>query len=146
MRMSTLKLYKEDILLQSIVYRYFEFETIKEFQEGAFVLLGAYISKCCDFMREAFEHYRDWQEQEKLKQSPYIYDSEILSYDIDFAIRREIKNFVFQIVSASNSPGLTRKGYPPGIFPIRTLNNDKKFMEIFEDITSEFNDGCKNFR
>ena len=142
-----MELYKEDVLLQTILYRYFEFETIKEFQEGAFALLGAYISKCCDYMQKGFEHYTDWQEQEKLKQSLYIYDKKLLAGDIDQAIKREIKNFVFQIITLSNSEGLTnREGYPPGIFPIGTLNNDKKFTEIFEDITSEFNEGCKNFK
>ncbi len=123
MRMSVLELYKEDILLKVILYRYFELETIKEFEEVAFGLLGGYISKCCDFIQKAFQNYTDWKEQEKLKQSPYIYDKKLLAYDIDLAIKREINNFVFQIITLSNSPGMT-EGYPPGIFPIRTLNND----------------------
>jgi hypothetical protein len=145
MRMSALELYKEDVILQVILYRYFEIETIKEFEEVAFGLLGAYISKCCDYIQKAFEDYTDWQEQEKLKQSPYLYDRELLAYDIDQALKREIKNFVFQIITLSDSPGLKSQGYPPGIFPIRTLNNDGKFMEIFHNITSEFSKGCKNF-
>ena len=67
-----------------------------------------------------FQHYTDWKEQEKLKQSPYISDKKLLAYDIDLAIKREIKNFVFQIITFSNSGGLTEEteGYPPGIFPI----------------------------
>jgi hypothetical protein len=75
-----------------------------------------------------------------------MYDKKLLAYDIDQAIKREIKNFVFQIITASNFEGLTnREGYPPGIFPIRTLTKDNKFMEMFKEITSEFNKGCKNF-
>ncbi len=69
----------------------------------------------------------------------------LLSVDINQGIERNMKEFVFQIVTASNFRGIEKKGYPPGLFPVNALIRDKKFMETLGWIKEEFISGCKNF-
>ena len=62
----TLDLYNQDITLQTILYRYFEVETIKKFDGVCMSFLGANIRKCIEWVLDCVEHYR-WTGLEEIR-------------------------------------------------------------------------------
>jgi hypothetical protein len=118
-----------DIILRTLLYRYFEPVTISKFKETASIAIANYLKKCCEailqilkFSRESVEGFRE----------------DIVDYQIERTILAEIKNFVLYIVVSSSHEG--RK-----TFPITELTKDENFMLVVRKIKMEFDAGYKLF-
>lgn len=89
----TLEMYKDNIILSTILYQFFEVETIRRFNtmpRGA--ALRSYVQKCCEKILQKLEEFRVL---------PHLHKEEYLETEIDDLIKSEVKNFLFQIISIS---------------------------------------------
>lgn len=140
--------YNDEILLQTILYRFFEVETIRQFENytSAMNHLNNYLGKCCEtvlrtaqeIQQETREYIEDWKlvEPSCLKE-PSLPPNFIIdrSNRMNWLITNEVKEFIFKIecMSARES-----------IFPIGVLAKDKKFNIVFSEIRRDFHLGsCK---
>ena len=109
-----LYLNKDNIILRTLLYRYFEPVTLGKFKETASIAIADYLKKCCvailqilKFSRESVEGFRE----------------DIVDYQIEKTIFAEIKNLALRIVISSKNEG--RK-----TFPIPELSKDENFMSV----------------
>lgn len=162
--------YNENIILQTILYQFFELETIKNFLNfrPRMNLLNLYLRNCCQALLERIKEYQLLAVMEKYKE-------EFLPNDIDEIIERELRKFIFEIVTMSKydkiyiQRGNKLKGYsvqeyiklgwpkawgdPKEIgdlnylklFPIKALMNDQNFIKVLKKIRTDFDDGYKEF-
>lgn len=122
---------KNSTLLQVILYKYFEPETIDEFYRYyAVMYLDRYVKRCCELILDAIEN----------KRFPVSFSG------IESLIEQEIKNLVFNIVVISNIV-IEDKDDPDfkSIFPIDMLAKDKKFRPMLLNIKKEFDAGFQRF-
>lgn len=154
---STLELYKDNIILNTILYQFFETTTIRKFvtvpRDAA---LHDYIRTCCEKILKKLDDFR---------LSPYKIE-EYLTLEIDELIKNEIKNFVFQIISISRIRSRFILDYHrpeyqnsrvigadededeenyTSLFPKPALRKDKKFTKLLEEIKKDFDNGYKDF-
>ncbi|HEY7108911.1 MAG TPA: hypothetical protein VH415_05770 [Nitrososphaeraceae archaeon] len=154
-----LKEHKENILLQNILYRYFEWETLLYFNTiPRAQFLNNYLRVCCEAILGKVESYRLSIIRDKKKS--------MSTENMNLTIAYQFRKFVFDIVSSSNIEkfkiiGVNEigeeyvrfdaPGYNPNdpdfshLWPTSALSKDKKFMATLKEIKNEFNDGCKNF-
>ena len=156
----SLEKYKDNVILQNVLYRFFELETLEYFNTvpRAILLLG-YLGTCCKSILEKIEDYRLSRVEDK--------QSSISVENMDMLIMNQVQKFVFDIVNWSNIQrfvigGLNDQGeeyvrfdYPTRdpadpnyayIFPNLALARDKKFTTLLDEIKSKFDKGYKNFR
>lgn len=143
--------YDDDIILQTILYQFFEVETIRQFSQFSFSArqrLNKYLAKCSETVLKTVEDIRD------LSYVEYIEDwkhgrpsgSKERSLAPDFrlvtallmnrVITNEAKEFIFQIVCESSKGSL---------FPTTILAEDKRFNKIFSEIKRDFHQGSAKF-
>lgn len=138
--------YKNDIIIESVLYRYFELATISEFSDVALSFVRGYLRKCCEaILRNVESSRRMTKKLTEWKNSKYEYDIELLSADIDQSIRDEIRTLLFQIVTLSGYDEMGREANDSALFPVLRLVRDKKFMQVLNEMRNDFNNGCKNF-
>ncbi len=142
--------YKDDIILQTILYQYFELETVKEFMEiFGDLFFNGFIMKCCEEIQEIVDGIStsfevDFNPNLK-KEWPYYYSEKYgflfnldswsgdrIGKQIDGIIRNEAKNLIYEILRESTN------------VPKPVLVADKKFIELLEEVKKEFNEGLKN--
>lgn len=162
--------YNENIIMQTILYQFFELETVKKFLNlrPRMKLLNLYLRNCSQALLQKIKEYQLLGVREK-------YKKEWLPYDMDKVIENEIRKFVFEIVTMSKfekvyiQEGDEIKGYdiqeyiksrypeewgiPEEIgdpdflkvFPIKALMNDQNFIKVLKKIRADFDDGYKEF-
>ena len=159
---SIFTMYRENSLLQILLYQYFEIDTIMKFNDLALPFLSSYLQKCCEaILSKLEEHRRDLYEygtekfpNEALKNEQYdrLKSSAQLPgllIDIDLSLQDEMRNFIYEIVRHSALDYLnvnrdqTRE--PVQTFPIPVLIKDEKFMDELYDVKRTFDEGCKLF-
>jgi hypothetical protein len=153
---------KDDIILRTLLFQFFEAETIKKFitypREYA---LGAYLRNISNAI------IRKKDELLKLHMYPWIVT------EVEDLILREIEQFVFLIVVPWNVSSIdyrvdlilnlfknekmrfSRLGYDSeeneegdnykDFFPKPALMKDKKFLNIVKDIKNNFDKGCRDY-
>jgi len=143
--------YRSNPVIETLIYQYFEFETIASFEELPLVYLRNYLRRCCEAVLSRLDVHRyetNFIERSgvsnfelKLKQ----HDSH-LPGSIDKTIRQEAKNFVFEIViiSKDEDPYVSDKNYR-NIFPRQALVKDKRFIGLLQEIKNDFKNGCRNY-
>lgn len=128
------ELYQDNIILQTILYPYFEHSTIQKFADyhGLSYIMN-YLTKCCDAILETVDSRR--------KDKTDLNDTTIL-----WLVTREAINLIFNIVVLSNL--VVKNADKPNItslFPISALTSDKKFMGFLLGMKNEFDSGYKKF-
>lgn len=144
-------LYRNYPIVETLIYQYFELETIKNFEDIALDELKRYLKNCCESILSTLEAHR--HETEFIKSSQ-ISNSEVLLKEhdsllspyIDVTIKYEAKKFVFKIVDMSKDedPYQTEKDNR-SYFPRQALIKDKRFIGLLQEIKSDFNRGCENY-
>ena len=143
---SILYTYKDDAIIDSTLFRYFELETLKEFRDVALAFVGGYLRRCCESILRQIEGYRRTVKKlDEWKESGFEYNLELLSADFDQAIRDEMRTFLFQIATLSNYNEKGNNDPDSTLFATLTLVRDKKFMKILGEMKDDFDTGCKNF-
>lgn len=142
--------YKDEIILQTILYQYFELETVKKIIKiFGDLFFNGFIMKCCEEIQElvdgvatAFE--LDFNPNLK-KEWPHYYSEKYgilfnldswsgnrIAKQIDGIIRNEAKNLIYEILRESRN------------VPKPVLVRDEKFIQLLEEVKKEFNEGLKN--
>jgi hypothetical protein len=127
-RAAILRRNKDSLILQTILYRYFEPKSIAKFESYALRIIANYLKKCCEVILEWMENYRT-----KYKRAT----PSSITENMDNLITHEAKGLILNIVTISNLDEL--------FFPIETLTNDKKFMEILQEMKKDFDNGYQKF-
>lgn len=135
---SVLETHKGSIILQTILFKYFEYETIKEFRRyHALSYVTNYLTRCCEVILERIESL---QRKNYSELDGYLADSIIESL-----IQPEAISLVFRIVLLSSV--IVKDADDPNItslFPLSTLANDKKFMGFLNDMKNQLDIGYQN--
>ena len=139
-------LYKDNIILQTLLYEFFEVETVKEFMSiFGDHFFDDYLKKCCVQTLQVFENIvlQDHKKDKALeKMWPYYYPQKLGADQmsaIDDILYEEAYNLVFKIVTLSTNANYEDK------FPNSVISSDKKFLDLLQDLEITFNKGCKNF-
>jgi hypothetical protein len=126
--------YKDNVILRTILYRYFETQTIWKFREPKYTVMSAlvtnYLRKCCEAILTNLEFSRET--------------------DIDQLIRNELRDLLLKIISLSS---IDKQEFDkiqsgeemPRVFPYPTLRRDNKFMALLKEMKTDFDRGCKKF-
>jgi hypothetical protein len=144
-----LKRYSNDILLDTILYQFFDAETLDYFLTMFRVFrLNRYLRNCCEVILERIEQYegtRFYTYYKRVGDSYFGRIPESLSDDIDRLILGEIENFIFQIVIVSKEriPDFILRS--AGRLPITTKMkgvsiNMGTFTMIHKDATDDIDD------
>jgi hypothetical protein len=156
---STLKKdYQASLLMQNILYQFFEIETLKEFFTiPRILLISDYINHCCERILKSVEKFHTSKIERKRP----------LLYDLRLVIGGEVNKLIFEIVVTSNFKGVVftldniERSYFVGrddlfeghdnkhsltMYPNLLLKNDKKFMKVLDELKKDFDEGYKNFR
>jgi len=136
-----LLLHKNNILIQTFLYQFFEPESIEKFREyHCTSYLDKYIRRCCELILDAIESNR--LVEKRGGRTLNLPDSYIGNL-----AEEEVKRLILTIVTISkdviddpDTPDLK------SIFPIETLIKDKKFMPILEKMKKDFDDGYQRFQ
>jgi hypothetical protein len=131
---------KDDIILQTILYRYFQLETVKKlieiFGSGLF---DSFITKCCEAIQWRVDGLlTELELDRRLTIASMFHPENHNGKYIEEMIRNEAKNLVHEIVRES------AKDRYKGYFPSPVLMRDEKFKDLLEEIKVEFNRAYKN--
>lgn len=137
--------YKDNIILKTILYQFFEEETVNElmsiFGDHFF---DDYINKCCEKTLSVFENIQ--LEEHKLnptiyKELPYYYPQKLEGHQMN-AINENLYagayGLVYEILMRSTSSD------HKGKFPNSAISSDKKFLKLIENLQHIFYKGCEN--
>lgn len=159
-----LKPYKHSIILQTILYQFFEVETLDYFNTIVrAITLSQYLRHCCQSIIDDVESFRRSRVREKSK---YMTTEHMAAI-----IEGAIKTLVFEIVLNSTTKyvefsGIDRDGHEyvrtdlrkasqlslpydidnEYVYPNLALAKDGKFIKILDEIKEQFDVGYKNFR
>ena len=122
--------YRENIILQTVLYRFFEIRTIWNFRKAGYsavsILVSDYLRKCCRGIST------------KVKSES----------EIDQIIRNELRDLILKLVTCyriekkySEDLGKLR----PNIDTYMTLRGDKKFFPLLFEMKDDIDKGCKIF-
>jgi hypothetical protein len=131
--------YKDDVILQTLLYQFFEEETVIRLTSvfGDWLFMD-YLRKCCEGILDVND-YRMWLEKEG--EGPQTHPiAEIQLSDIDSLIRRELDNLILQIVKLASNP--TYKDQ----FPVYALIKDQKLIPLLDELSNDLHEGFKNIR
>jgi hypothetical protein len=142
-------LYRNYPVIETLIYQYFELETIENFSDFALVELKRYLKKCCDEilkMLAMYRYNRNFFEKWRESHIPMRENDDEFTSFLDDTIKSEVKNFVFKIVNRSKDEDPYRNNPDDSkFFPRQALLKDKKFMRLLQEIKKDFDNGCKNF-
>ena len=155
-----LERYKDNLILQNILYRFFELKTLEYFDTlPRAAVLGGYLSICCKSILEHIEAFRhsklkdkeDYMTTENLDQ---IIMNQVQKFVFDIVNWSNVEKFVIAILNEQNEEYVTledpsRDPADPNhayTFPNLALARDNKFITLLDGIKSNFDKGCENFR
>jgi hypothetical protein len=142
-----LKKYSDDPILLTLLYQYFEEDTIESSTARFYSIVTQYIKQCCRITLNWLEDTQNSNEEHKKK----------LMNDLMFELKLNAKLLAFRIMimySDSNILSLTPKsttGDPDvAYYEIENqmkeiLFKDKKFIDLLQKINGEFKEGYKEF-
>jgi hypothetical protein len=142
-----LKKYSDDPILLTLLYQYFEEDTIESSTARFYSIVTQYLKQCCRFTLNWLEDTQNSNEEHKKK----------LMNDLMFELELNAKLLAFRIMimySDSNILSLTPKsttGDPDvAYYEIERqmkeiLSKDKKFIDLLQKINGEFKVGYKEF-
>ena len=150
---------KKNVILQNILYRYFEEQTIHEFGDASHHL-AFYLKNCCQAILTGVKslkpqlddldrRFLEWQQdlrEDKLRPN---FEELQKSYTegMKDLIMEQIKNFILKIVSGAKYEYLERDKHEPReystAFPTEILKNDDRFIPILLEMKNDFDFGCK---
>jgi hypothetical protein len=158
------KEYQSSVLLQNILYQFFEVETIEKFTTLPRVyVIGHYLKECCGEILNSVEQFQTSKSKQR---------ESWIQYDLNQVIRHQVQKLIFDIIVASNLKGAMlavgedvntdykRLRYQVGhddviegldnkdyltLFPNMKLRDDKKFSKALNELKKDFDDGYKNF-
>ena len=142
-----LKKYSDDPILLTLLYQYFEEDTIESSTARFYSIVTQYLKQCCRFTLNWLEDTQNSNEEHKKK----------LMNDLMFELELNAKLLAFRIMimySDSNILSLTPKsttGDPDvAYYEIESqmkeiLSKDKKFIDLLQKINGEFKVGYKEF-
>jgi hypothetical protein len=140
---------KKNPVMQTILYQYFEEETVKAFLDSQTysMLLADYLRETCEVILRKLEEWR----LVHTKISP------MMNYGMDEVITIKAKNFITQIViflarAEYSKLDITQDRSPEEqvmgdeyVNVIRTLAKDQKFIKLLMKMRDEFGGGCEIF-
>ena len=135
--------------LQTLVYQYFEFETIERFEDLSLVQLRQYLRRCCEAILSALDAYR--HQMNFLKDSPLSNNENSVKHHDGFpiylseAIKNEAKKFVFDIVNMSKDENPYSNNSNSNFYPRQVLLKDNRFLRTLQGLKKDFDGGSKNF-
>jgi hypothetical protein len=155
---------KDDIILQTLLFQFFEVETIKKF------ITIPRVYAICDYLRNISNAIV--KKLEELRKLDIIHGPQVVS-EIEDLILREIEQFVFLIIVHWKASPInywnktllnpyknkklwfTRSSFDleedengpnySELFPKPALMKDKKFMKVLKEIKDNFEEGCKDY-
>jgi len=154
--------YKENVILQFLLFRFFEPETVRYFiSPYAIISLSNYLSLSCNELLKKMEEFQLSKRSDK---------HESLPEEIEHIVKKNIKSLIHTILSSSSArkmkiimhnnktsydgttidleslPGKL-KGDPnySYLFPRQSLKEDQKFITLLKEIKQEFDEGYKQF-
>jgi hypothetical protein len=144
------EVYKDDPIIQTLIYQYFELETIKEFETVPLMQFRRYLRSCCEAILNALDIHRYEANFIKRNTPPKsehkVDDHDYLLPDyVNEAIKNEAKKYVFEIVKMSKDENPYQNGPNSNLYPRQALLKDSKFIDLLQEIRKEFDDGCKNY-
>lgn len=125
--------YRDNVILKTILYRFFETQTIWKLREAGNVpistLITEYIRKCCEGLLALVKSNYEQNE-----------------YGIDQLLRTELRDLILKIVIMSS---LDEKNWKEKSSPneksYMTLRGDKKFSGYLLELREDFDRGYKRF-
>lgn len=123
--------YKNDIILQTLLYQFFEEDTVREL---AHIFLGdwffmEYLRNCC----QGILHLISWNMYLEKEGAQPIPERQLS--DINWVIERELDSLVLEIVKLASNPIYKDK------FPIRALVEDQKFTPLVYELRDDLHEG-----
>lgn len=145
--------YRDYPVIETLVYQFFELETIANFETFPLVELGHYLRKCCEAILNALDihryetkMYEEWSRKSNIERERKNDHIELLPFYLDAAIKDEAKNFVFRIVNLSKDENpYQSSANNSNLFPRQALLKDKRFINLLKEIKNDFDKGSKNF-
>jgi hypothetical protein len=139
---SILDKYRNDIVLQNILFNSFELETIREWlNSGAPFYLAGYIQKCCQAILASIQNIKSLSEQYDLDMNDR---SEHLSGFLQTSLSPALYEFIIRILISTDmawqldDPTLD-------VIPKIALARDKEFVARARSIKKSFLKGCNFF-
>lgn len=135
--------YKEDIILQTIVYQFFEEKTIKTSTGRFYSQLTNYIQECCNITMNAIQDINSSsKEEDKVK------ITNRLKFDLEWLIRR----LGFKLIIMYNDTNLLalnpelKEDVKVTIYELESkmkgiLSTDAKFIDLIKSINKDFSEG-----
>jgi len=135
---SILDMYKNDVIIQTILFEYFEEQTIVEWMNlEAPGLLAMYVHKCCQAILTSLQDLKSMtKEYGRIKEFERNKAKHLESF-LNISLDSEIGKFLLQIIAGR----LTEEHFIPKI----ALGRDKKFIALAKEMKKNFEDGCKDF-
>jgi hypothetical protein len=135
---------KRNVILQIILYQFFEEVTIRKFNNAS-RYLAAYLRDCCRAILDYLERDRQFLKIYKIS----FTKNEVLSIALDDLITNQARNFVLRILKDSMFEYQERNSEVDkkfrSSFPTWELARDKKFMSLLWKVKKDFDDGCQFF-
>jgi hypothetical protein len=127
--------YNKNIILQTLLYPFFEFKTINEFVTIESVsILKLYLRSCSEKILKSIEEFRENSEY-----YTWIQQKELL----DFYIKKEVTKFILEILSSTDILGETES--TTTIFPEVALRMDKKFLALVRELKGDLDRGFAKY-
>jgi hypothetical protein len=128
------KEHSKNIILQTLLYQFFEVSTIEVFSNSEFaygrMAFSQYLKSCCEGLLNSLE----------LKRRRYDRNGNPLDPDTFLLkiVEIQVRQLVHDIVSFSSQLN-------PQIFPTEVMKNDTKFITVLKKAKNDFEQGCRNF-
>ena len=151
--------YSNNIIITTILYQFFEVESIYKFMTPfRGILLAEYLRNCCRAIQEKVEEFMILSSK---------YRDQHFSLELENLINTEAEKFIFKIIMNSEADyvkiiGTKKKSDPLHIMnlfpekdnqdpnyntllPKAALANDKKFLKLLKKIKENFDKGCRDY-
>jgi hypothetical protein len=137
--------YKDDIIIKTLVYQFFEEKTIKMSTGRFYSHLTSYIQECCNLTMNAIEDINtSSKEEDKLK------ITNRLKFDLEWMIRRLGFKFII-MYNDTNLLALNpelKDEIKISIYELESkmkgiLSNDEKFIDLIKNLNKDFSEGYK---
>ena len=139
---------KKNPIMKTLLYQYFEEETVKAFLESSFM----YSMLLADYLRETCEAIINKLEEWKSKSLQYNWP---MNYAMDELITIKAKSFISLIVIFLKRDGYTKFDIThdsgrmdqqvgeDNVSAVRALSKDQKFITLLMNMKDDFDGGCK---
>jgi hypothetical protein len=125
--------YKDDLILQTILFQYIRMETVQELIK----IFDEYIFR--GYLRECFEHIFSINiGTDMLTEKEFDGALKMKTDAMNYFVKKELSSLINVIVTSSIEPSYKDN------FPNRVLIEDGKFMHLVENLRNDFRKGCEN--